>query len=147
MTTREWDPHIDAIERLREEFKRRIKTRTVLPRTETARHVVLGAAGVGPDHHANGRRMGKPRRNSQPIRPLTSPVDGLASWRPELRKQIPTQSTTGCAWGALTNWKGSFDSQGCPETVFSWLRLSKVRASVKQGSYVSKALSLDFESR
>ncbi len=111
MTTREWDPHNDAIERLHEEFKRRIKTRTVLPRTETAANVVLGAVGVEPGHHANGRRMGKPRRNSQPIRPLISPVDRLASWRPELRKQIPTQSTTGCAWGALTNWKAALISR------------------------------------
>ena len=32
----EIDPHLNAIERLHEEFKRRIKTQTVLPCAETA---------------------------------------------------------------------------------------------------------------
>ena len=29
-----------------------------------SRHVVLGADGVGPDHHAKGRRLAKPRRKA-----------------------------------------------------------------------------------
>jgi putative transposase len=48
----------NAVERLHEEFKRRIKTQTVLPSAETAAMLFcLGAARLGPDHHAQGRRM------------------------------------------------------------------------------------------
>jgi transposase-like protein len=44
----------NAIERLHEEFKRRIKTQTVLP---SAEHAVLGAACLRSDQHAQGRWM------------------------------------------------------------------------------------------
>jgi len=53
----------NAIERLHEEFKRRIKTQTVLPSTETA--AVLGAARVRPDPDAEGRRLAIPRDAAQ----------------------------------------------------------------------------------
>ena len=45
----------NAVERLHEEFKRRIKTQTVLPSPETAAMLVLGAARLRTDHHAQGR--------------------------------------------------------------------------------------------
>jgi putative transposase len=44
----------NAIERLHEEFKRRIKTQTVLPSADTRRHAVLGAACIRSDQHAQG---------------------------------------------------------------------------------------------
>jgi len=47
----------NAIERLQEEFKRRIKSQTRLPCTETAASVRLR-----PDPHAQGRRMAEPGR-------------------------------------------------------------------------------------
>jgi transposase-like protein len=50
-------PVTNAIERLHEEFKRRIKTQTVLPSAETAAMFVLGAARRRSDHHAKSRRM------------------------------------------------------------------------------------------
>jgi hypothetical protein len=43
----------NAIERLHEEFKRRIKTQTVLPSADTA--AMLGAACLRPDQHAQDR--------------------------------------------------------------------------------------------
>jgi transposase-like protein len=46
----------NAVERLHEEFKRRIKTQTVLPSAETAA-IVLGAARRWSDHDAQSRRM------------------------------------------------------------------------------------------
>jgi len=45
----------NAIERLHEEFKRRIKTQTMLPSVETAA-AVLGTARFRSDHAAEGRR-------------------------------------------------------------------------------------------
>ena len=54
----------NAIERLHEEFKRRIKTQTVLPSAETAAMFVLGAVGVGSDHDAKSRWLAKPRRQA-----------------------------------------------------------------------------------
>ncbi len=45
----------NAIERLHEEFKRRIKTQCALRRRRNRGHAVLGADGLGPDHHAPGR--------------------------------------------------------------------------------------------
>jgi transposase-like protein len=51
----------NAIERLHEEFKRRIKTQCLLPCAETARDVVLGAVRLRSDHHAPGRRLADPR--------------------------------------------------------------------------------------
>ena len=44
----------NAIERLHEEFKRRIKTQTVL-RPRTPPHAILGVARIWPDQHAQGR--------------------------------------------------------------------------------------------
>ena len=52
----------NAIERLHEEFKRRIKTQTVLPSAENCRDVVLGSAGFWPDHDAQRGCLAKPRR-------------------------------------------------------------------------------------
>ena len=48
----------NAIERLHEEFKRRIKTQTVLP------SAVLGPAGFWPDDDAHGGRLAKLRREA-----------------------------------------------------------------------------------
>ena len=47
----------NAIERLHEEFKRRIKTQTVLPSSRDCRHVVLGTACMRSDHHAQSGRV------------------------------------------------------------------------------------------
>jgi transposase-like protein len=47
----------NAIERLHEEFRRRIKTQTVLPSAETAAMLFLGIARFRSDHHAKDRRM------------------------------------------------------------------------------------------
>jgi putative transposase len=55
----------NAIERLHEEFKRRIKTQTVLPCAETGAHAVLGAARLRPDHHVQSRRMADPGRKTR----------------------------------------------------------------------------------
>jgi transposase-like protein len=54
----------NAIERLHEELKRRIKTQTVLPSAETARHAVLGAARFRADQHAEGGRLADPRHET-----------------------------------------------------------------------------------
>jgi putative transposase len=51
----------NAIERLHEEFKRRIKTQTVLPSAETAAMFVLGTARRGSDHNAQSRRVADPK--------------------------------------------------------------------------------------
>ena len=48
----------NAIERLHEEFKRRIKTQTVLPSCRHSGDVVLGAARFRSNHDAKGRRLG-----------------------------------------------------------------------------------------
>jgi len=50
----------NAIERLNEEFPRRIKTQTVLPCAETVPNAALGAPRLGPDPDAQGRRLGNP---------------------------------------------------------------------------------------
>ncbi len=55
----------NAIERLHEEFKRRIKTQTVLPLRRHRSHAVLGAPRLRTDHHAQGRRMADPRRETR----------------------------------------------------------------------------------
>jgi putative transposase len=54
----------NAIERLHEEFKRRIKTQSVLPLRRNRCHAVLGAARLRADHHAQGRRLADPRREA-----------------------------------------------------------------------------------
>jgi transposase-like protein len=54
----------NAIERLHEEFKRRIKTQTVLAFVRHRRHVVLGLACLRPDQHAQSRRMENARRKA-----------------------------------------------------------------------------------
>ncbi len=51
----------NAIERLHEEFKRRIKTQCALRRRGNRSHAVLGAHGLRPDHHAPGRWLAIPR--------------------------------------------------------------------------------------
>jgi transposase-like protein len=48
----------NAIERLHEEFKRRIKTQTVLPSAETAAMLFWGLLAFRADHHAQGRWLG-----------------------------------------------------------------------------------------
>ena len=55
----------NAIERLHEEFKRRIKTQACCP-APRRRHAVLGAARLRPDHHAPGRRLADPSERSTP---------------------------------------------------------------------------------
>jgi DNA invertase Pin-like site-specific DNA recombinase len=54
----------NAIERLHEEFKRRIKTQTVLPSADTAAMLFWGAARLRSDQHAQGRRLADPRHQA-----------------------------------------------------------------------------------
>ena len=54
----------NAIERLHEEFKRRIKTQTVLPSADTAAMMFLGVARLGTDQHAQGRWLADPRHKT-----------------------------------------------------------------------------------
>ena len=93
----------NAIERLHEEFKRRIKTQTVLPSAETAAMLFWALAGLRADHHAQGRRLAEPRRETSPIRSLTSLHDPITSSRPETRHPIPTQIATGPSAGSTEN--------------------------------------------
>ena len=51
----------NAIERLNEEFKRRIKTQTVLPCPETVPMLLWGAPRLRPNPDAQSRWMGNPR--------------------------------------------------------------------------------------
>ena len=51
----------NAIERLHEEFKRRIKTQTVLPSGRYCCDFVLGAARLGADQHAESRWLANAR--------------------------------------------------------------------------------------
>jgi putative transposase len=44
----------NAIERLREQFKRRIKTQTMLPSAKTAAMLFWALPASGPDQHAQG---------------------------------------------------------------------------------------------
>jgi len=85
----------NAIERLHEEFKRRIKTQTMLPCAENAAMLFWALLASGQI------TMGKvdgwealPRR-SLPISSLTSRPDRIPSCHSELRQQIPTQVATG----------------------------------------------------
>jgi transposase-like protein len=55
-------PATNAIERLHEAFRRRIKIRTVLPEAETAPMPFWALLASGPDHHAQGRWPGEPSR-------------------------------------------------------------------------------------
>ena len=55
----------NAIERLHEEFKRRINTQTVLPCAETAAMLFWALLALRTDHHAQGRRMADPRRETR----------------------------------------------------------------------------------
>jgi len=48
----------NAIERRAEEFRRRVKTQTVLPCAETVPMLRLSADGLRPDNHAEGRWLG-----------------------------------------------------------------------------------------
>ena len=54
----------NAIERLHEEFKRRIKTQTVLPAAETAAMLFWALMASGQITMRNGRRMENPRRTA-----------------------------------------------------------------------------------
>ena len=70
----------NAVERLHEEFKRRIKTQTVLPCAETAAMrfwALLASARSRCARSTDGR----PYPKSRPIRLLTSPHDRIASCR------------------------------------------------------------------
>ena len=52
----------NAIERLHEEFKRRIKTQTVLPSAETAAMLFWALLCLRPDHDAQSKRLADARR-------------------------------------------------------------------------------------
>jgi hypothetical protein len=54
----------NAIERLYEEFKRRIKTQ-IVPLHRNRRHVISGADRMEPDQHAESQWLTKPRRETQ----------------------------------------------------------------------------------
>jgi transposase-like protein len=54
----------NAIERLHEEFKRRIKTPDRAAFRGNCRDAVLGPAGFWPNHDAQGGRLAKPRREA-----------------------------------------------------------------------------------
>ena len=84
----------NAIERLHEEFKRRIKTQTVLPCAETAAMLFWALLASG---QITMRKStdGRPSPRSQTITSLTSPRDRIASCRPKTRHPIPTQLATG----------------------------------------------------
>jgi putative transposase len=77
----------NAIERLHEEFKRRIKTQTVLPSGRHRRRVVLGAACFRPDQHAQEPAPAKAGVDDwQNL--ATKPID-QPNWRRFVRR-IPT---------------------------------------------------------
>ena len=57
----------NAIKRLHKEFKRRIKTQTVLPCAGTAAMLFWAPGRVRSNHHAQGRWLVKPRRTRPPI--------------------------------------------------------------------------------
>ena len=79
----------NAIERLHEEFKRRIKTQTVLPCAETA--AMLSGRRSPQDRSPCARSTdGRPSPRNQTIRSLTSPHDRIASCRPKMRRQSNT---------------------------------------------------------
>jgi transposase-like protein len=59
----------NAIERLHEEFKRRIKTQTVLPSADTAA-MLSGAARLRADQHAQGRWLAEARHQADRPRRL-----------------------------------------------------------------------------
>ena len=60
----------NAIERLNEKFRRRIKTQTVLPCAgNRADAAALGPSGLRPDPDAQGRRPGKPFSAPRPDAP------------------------------------------------------------------------------
>ena len=79
----------NAIERLHEEFKRRIKTSDRAALRRNRRHAILGAARLRTDHHAQGRWMVDPCRETRRLS-LTSPHDRIASCRSKTRQSIPT---------------------------------------------------------
>jgi hypothetical protein len=84
----------NAILRLHEEFKRRIKTQAVLPCAETAAMLFWALLASG---QITMRKVedGKASPKNPTIRSLTSPLDRIASCRPQTRQQFPTQSATG----------------------------------------------------
>ena len=72
----------NAIERLHEEFKRRIKTQTVLPSAETAAMLFWALLASG-QITMRKSTAGEASPKSRPIRRLTSPHDAVTSscWR------------------------------------------------------------------
>src|SRR3954468_2770246 len=97
----------NAIERLHEEFKRRIKTQTVLPSAETAAMLfwALLASGQITMRKIDGWQTSPSR---SPSRPLTSPPEAVASLRRRRRRPSPTAFATaprrrwrGCRSGAF----------------------------------------------
>jgi len=83
----------NAIERLHEEFKRRIKTQTVLPCAETAAMLfwALMASGQITMRKVDGWQS---LAKSLPIKSLTLLLDRIASSRSETRQRISTHSAT-----------------------------------------------------
>jgi Transposase, Mutator family len=73
----------NAIERLHEEFKRRIKTQTVLPSADTAAMLFWALTRLRPDQHAQGRWLANARHQAHRSANWTSRLDQVASscWR------------------------------------------------------------------
>src|SRR5262249_24220878 len=90
----------NAIERLHEEFKRRIKTQTVLPSAETA---ACCSGRCSPLVRSTCARLmvGRPSPQSPSISRLTSPPDQILSKCRRSRHQIPTPLATAPALGAV----------------------------------------------
>src|SRR6202023_606776 len=68
----------NAIERLHQEFKRRIKTQTVLPSAET-QPCCSGLCWLQGRSQCAKSMVGRPSTKSVPIRRLTSPLDQVTS--------------------------------------------------------------------
>jgi hypothetical protein len=83
----------NAIEQLHEEFKRRIKTQTVLPCAETAAMLLWALLALG---QITMRKVDgwQSLAEDQTIRSLTSPHDRIPSCRPKTRQRIQTPVAT-----------------------------------------------------
>ena len=81
----------NAIERLHEEFKRRIKTQCLLPCAETAAMLFWALLASG---QITLRRVDGWQTLAHPPAILTSPPDQINHARQELRRGIPTNLTT-----------------------------------------------------
>ena len=83
----------NAIERLHEEFKRRIKTQTVLPSAETAAMLfwaLMASGQISMRKSTAGRHF----QSSRSISRLTSPLEPISSTYRRLLRRIPTPSAT-----------------------------------------------------